>query len=258
MKKYLISAFVVFVSLLKILSFSACTANDPVKQIAHDFDQLREQVEGNTVTEIDREIALRHAELFKRIADGEAGREKEYAQLLKTITDNTIEFSDNEVFIIADDFAKIFSDIAEGNVDFGIQEVKVVEDSSKELLLIIDYIDVRGYSVRMIDGDEMVYFGERLVEYDGSLGKHRIKITFYESHASERFAEQYPLWNAHELKSVPADLGGILKIKGTYSPEHAFVLYIGSDELISISEQDFTRLNRPIGRIELMIKRELS
>jgi dTDP-4-dehydrorhamnose 3,5-epimerase-like enzyme len=271
MKKSLISTIFVFVSLLIMLSlFAACEAKDPIKQIASEYAQIREQIErgnsttegsenksGSDKTEGERDNALSYANLFDKIADGEVEKEKEYAQLLRTITENTIEFGDNEVFIVAGDLAKMYSDMSEGSNDFGVQEIKVVENSSKELVLIIDYIDVRGYSVRTIYEDEMEYSGERLVEYDGSLGKHRIEITFYESSASARFAKQYPLWNAHELKEVPADLRVKLKCKGVYSPDHAFVLYIGSDEPISINEQDFTRLNRPIGSIELMIKSKM-
>jgi len=257
MKMSLISAVVVFASLLiTLLLVVACATNDPIKKIASEYDQMLEQIErGTTVTEGERKNALRYAELFGKIADGAVEQEVEYAQLLKTITENAIEFSYNEVFIVADDLAKIYSDIAKGNDDFGVQEIKVTEDSSNGLSLIIDYIDVKSYSVRMIDADEMELYGERLVEYDGSLGKHRIEISFYEASASVRFAKQYPLWNAHELKEVPADLGVKLKVKGVYSPDHAFVLYIGSDEPISIKEQNFTHLNRPMGSIELMIKR---
>jgi len=258
MKKALISTIAVFASQLILLSLlAACSTRDPVKQIAGEYNQLREQNgRGRNMTEEQQESkdALRYAQLFKKIANGSVEREKEYAELLITITENTIEFNENEVFTLAEDLAKIYTDIAEGNDDFGVQKIKVIEDT-KELTIIIDYIDIRGYSVRPLDEDKMEYSGEQLVEYDGSLGEHRIEITFYDASASERFAEQYPIWATHDIKEVPAYLGVKLKLKGVYSPDHAFVLYIGSDEPISIDEQDFMSLNRPMGSIELIIRR---
>lgn len=257
MKKTLISAISVFVFLpAMFLLLAASTNDDPVKRIADEHIELREQIEGGTTMTDGAQnikIALGYAELFEKIADGTADRENEYAQLLREITQYTIEFDDNEVFAIADDLARDYSYMAEGNEDFGVQEIKVSEDNSKGVSLIIDYIGLRGYSVRMMDDDEMEYSGENLVEYDGSLGKNRIEITFYDASVSARFAEQYPIWDDHELKGVSADLGIKLNIKGVYTSDHAVVIYIGSDNPLSISEQEFTGLNRPTGSIEVVI-----
>ena len=261
----MVAGITIVSSIVLVLFFYANNSNltkdnsdNQVEKIAEEYNQLREQIaRGSEMTEGEQEDKSAHgyAELFAKIADGAADREKEYAQLLREFTQHTIEFGDNEVFVVADDLAKIYSLMAEGSDDFGVQEIKVAEDSSKELSLIIDYIDLRAYSVRMMDKDEMEYTGEHLVEYDGSLGKHRIEIIFYDARASAKFSQQYPIWDDHELKDVPADLGFKLNIKGVYTPDHAFVIYVGSDEPLSISEQDFTSLNRPMGSIELILKR---
>ena len=258
MKKILISTILVsFLVSIVVLMFSSCTNDDSIKQIEEEHDHLREQIEkGDAVSEgaEDKANALEYAKLFEKIADGAVAQKKEYARLLRKFTENSIEFNDNEVFSLAEDLSKIYTQMAEGNDDFGVQKIKVFEDSSKKKSLIIDYINVRGYSVRLMDENEKEYSGEYLVEYDGSLGKHRVEISFYDASASEKFTEQYSIWNAHKLEDVPTDSELALSIKAVYTPDHAFVIYLGSDKPLNIKEQDFTKLDRPIGRIEIAIE----
>ncbi|MCL1790246.1 MAG: hypothetical protein FWG40_02630 [Peptococcaceae bacterium] len=140
--------------------------------------------------------------------------------------------------------------------DKGVQQIRIVENSS-EWTIVINYIDIGGYSIRKMDKDENeeVYFGEILVEDDGLLGENRIEIMFYGAKASYKLINRYPFGIVHKLKDVPADLKSNFNIRTTSFPGFSgFAVRIGSNEPINIEEQDYTQIHHAIGSIKITIE----
>ena len=149
--------------------------------------------------------------------------------------------------------------IGEDRFDNGINQIKIVESKSGRKSLKIDLGNKASgsYSARLMDEDEMIYVGENLVKDDGSLGKYRIEIMFYDIQGSEALTNEYSIGKVHELKDVPTDLKSNYKIRIAYPPNDcAFVVYIGSDEPIKINEQkNMTRINGSKSNIELALEK---
>ena len=128
---------------------------------------------------------------------------------------------------------------------------------SSKYSIVINYIDIGGYSIRKMDRDEKeeVYIGERLVEDDGSLGEYRIEVMFYGAKASNELFNEYPYGIVRKLKDISDDLKSNLNIRTTSFPGFSgFAIHIGSSEPINIEEQEYTKINRIIGNIEIRLK----
>ncbi len=252
MKKIIVAIGGVIALLMSLLFFTGANENNnSPAQVRKEYAIFQERLQKNVDTSADQEELFSIAErICAKIADGSASNQTEYAQLLREITKNTIQFQDEEVFDIARELAEVYAIMSEGEADFGIQNVRIAKTDTEEMLLLFDYIGVRGYSVRMMQEDDMEYSGDYLVAYDGSLGKNRIEITFYDARASEKFMEQYAPWQVHDLQS---DFQSGLKLKGVYTPDHGFIVYIGTDEAIHVEEQSFTETNHPKGTIQINI-----
>ena len=136
----------------------------------------------------------------------------------------------------------------------GLQSLSISEKTSGELSLRVGYVDSRGYSTRIMGEKDQEYSGDYLVDYDNSLGKHRVEITFYDTVAAEKFREKYTPGQTYVLTNFPGESQNPLKLKGVYTPGHKFILYIGSDTPLEIKEQAFTELSMPIGTLNLTIK----
>ena len=254
----LITAGVVLVLLSAV--FLLINKNDSeFAKIEKDYAKLRERMEGQGEKGIEVDFRDEYARLFTRISEGDTVDAKDYAQLVRTITQGAIEFEDEEVFNIAENVAKVYNKMAEGFSDFGVQQIKLVEDNSGKRLVIDyigDHVDFGGYSIRKMDKDEdeKVYLGEQLVEVDGSSGENRIEIMIYGT-ASNELYNMYPSGTVHKLKGVPIELNSDFKIRIAPVPGFSgFAVYIGSDEPVNISEQDYTSINsKIIGSIDIRI-----
>ncbi|MDR1001662.1 MAG: hypothetical protein LBL82_00090 [Oscillospiraceae bacterium] len=125
----------------------------------------------------------------------------------------------------------------------GVRKVELTQSSSGEQAIRVTmgwlYSENAGYSVRMMEEDEPVFRGERLIENDGSLGKYRIEIMFHDAKGSDELREKYPVGETCELSDVPASAKGEYKIWIAYPPDDSmFVVYIGSDQPIDVEEHD--------------------
>ena len=234
-----------------LISSKILKDNNQVKSVENEYAKILKKQEkktenGDETEDSNAKSAKDYARIFRKIANGNPEDANEYSQLLAKITSEPLEI-DDDVFSIAEDYAQLFEKISEGNMDFGIQQVKIVENN-----LVVDYIDIRGYSVRILDDKAETYY----VNEDDSLGKYRIEIVFHEARGSEELSKIYPRGKIHELKDVPSALESKIKIAFAYPPDDSvFVIYIGSDEYIGIKEERYTKINRPIGSIKLAIEK---
>lgn len=230
-------------------------------KIENEYTKLQEKLEkkqGREGIEV-VDFADDYARLFTRISEGNVADAKDYAQLVRTITGNTIEFEDEEVFSLAGEIAQFYKKMADGFDDFGVQQIKIVKDNSGKCSLVIDYIgdqvDIRGYRIRKMgkDENEKVYSGEQEVEADGSSGENRIEIMFF-GRASRVLCNMYPPGTVHKLMTVPTEFKADFNIRIVPVPGlDGFAVYIGSDEPIDIDEKDYTEINRITGSIDIWI-----
>lgn len=252
----IVVSFIVVVLLSTIIFMSANSSRKPLNIIESKYNGIMQQLEENDVaTEKDkRKTALEFSELFSDISIGSIKEQSEYADLFRKITNNAYDFDDSEVFVISAQLSKLYDQMARGEEDFGIQDIKVVSDGLGGSSFVISYIDAIGYSARVMKEDDEEYQGDYLTEYDGTLGKYRVEISIYDTNPSDQFLEKYPVGKICELESAVQESIGNLKMKCVYTPDHAFVIYIGSNKPIYIEETDYTKIRLPMGDIKIDIK----
>ena len=144
----------------------------------------------------------------------------------------------------------------------GIKKISIVETTSGENILRIDFgrniHEKMCYRIRLMDKDEKVALGSRFVEDDGLLGQYRIEIMFYDTMGVRVLSNEYPVAIdneivVHTLEDVPADLKSKFNIRVAYLDDSTSVIYIGSDEPISIEEQETTKIDYKKGNIEHVV-----
>lgn len=102
-----------------------------------------------------------------------------------------------------------------------------------EFLLKIKYITpTGGYSVREVPVDEGEYCGDGTRDYDGSLGKYRILISFGDAELSASQIAKFIMIDEPRLRGA----GVPLKMKIASPSDHGFVLYVGSDTPLHVQE----------------------
>ena len=126
--------------------------------------------------------------------------------------------------------------------------VTASRQGDKKIELRISYVlPTGGYSVRMAEQGEGKYTGDGMIPYDGSLGAHRIFISFGEVAPSAGLL-------------MRKDLNGIIHLSNGLraciaSPsDHGFVLTVGSDEPISVEEIRNGELNAVGGTLRITVK----
>ena len=125
--------------------------------------------------------------------------------------------------------------------------VSISQKNDDTMNLRISYLLASGgYSVRTVSKDEGEYIGDGMVDYDGSIGKHRIIIEFGDLALAERILEK-------------ADENGVIELadgvwaKRAVPADHGFVLYIGSDRPISVEPIEQGKLNAIGGTIKIAV-----
>lgn len=177
-----------------------------------------------------------YASLFDAISHGDEEMTSDYAQLVREITDNTVDFEDEEVFTIAKKFAGAYKSLAAGSGS-GIQSLEVSKSSSGNVLN-VSYIDCWGYSVKLLTVQE----GTAL-DID-SLGKYRAVITFFDTKESLPLAEQYPTGQSFTLEGY--------RFKFENTPDHGLALYIGSDMPLALEEKT-EKMTLTVGEISFVL-----
>lgn len=204
----------------------------------------------NSLTDNDRYLA--YAKLFRAISVGEKNEANQFADLLREITNNSIEFNDNEVFSIAAECEKVFSGLAKGNIEIGLQDV-TVNNSNKHITLEITYIGEISYAIKKVTDLDGWYVGEQLMPYNGELGTYTFEIAFFDQSPSREFISRYPTNSIHELCTSLPDIECSFNFKGVFTPEHGYTVYIGCDTPFEIQELGQIISNCPMGKIEIPI-----
>ncbi len=131
----------------------------------------------------------------------------------------------------------------------GIGAIRVENVSPDEIKLKLDYnFGTGGYSVHNVSEDEGEYIGDGMIPYDGSLGKYRIMIKFGDIDMTESLMITFPVGEVVELENSPIRL---LASRAVPS-DHGFVLYIGYDSPITVTEMSGD-LNILGGTVEIPI-----
>lgn len=177
-----------------------------------------------------------YASLFDAISHGDEEMSSDYAQLVREITDNTVDFEDEEVFTIAKKFAGAYKSLAAGSGS-GIQSLEVSKSSSGNVLN-VSYIDCWGYSVKLLTVQE----GTAL-DID-PLGKYQAVITFFDTKESLPLAEQYPTGQSFTLEGY--------RFKFENTPDHGLALYIGSDMPLALEEKT-EKMTLTVGEISFVL-----
>ena len=165
------------------------------------------------------------------------------------------------VVIIMGLAAVLFINASNGEEKYpeGVRNVKITENNSGQRVLRIEhgggYSENSHYSVRMMAQDDKEFYGEKLIENNGSLGKYRIEIMFGSVKASSALYKDYPSGTVHEIKDVSDVINSIYKIKIAYPPDDSmFVIYVGSDEPITVSEQKYISTKGVRGTIDIVLE----
>lgn len=259
MKKSLVLISLIGVVLiLAVLFVAAYSSRIPLSRINEKYNEISEKLSnGNITEEEEKKLQLELSELFLDISLGKKETQSAYAELLRKITNNAYEFDDGEVFQLASQLHELMKTMEEKGKDvLGVQDIKMATDALGNNSLIVSYMGVERYSVRMMDEAEEEYtMGDYTSEYNGDLGKYRIEIMFYDSGSSVHFRELYPVGEVCEPEYNDT-MSQTLKFRCAYTPDHAFVIYVGSNEPINVEKIDREKLKSPIGDIEIVFKTE--
>lgn len=134
-------------------------------------------------------------------------------------------------------------------VSAGVKDISVknIKDDSLELVMKY-YFPSGNYGVRAIPDDEGENLGNGMREYDGSLGEHRILISFGDTEPTKAFREEFPTGEAIEINSSPR-----VCVKRVHLNDNGFDLYVGFDNPVSIEEIDSEKLNTFFGKVKIPV-----
>lgn len=134
----------------------------------------------------------------------------------------------------------------------GVQRVSVkrINDEIIELQ-IKHHLCYSGYSVKLQSPQDPMYVPDGAVQYDGSLGKNRILVTFGDDDPAVSLVRQFSFGEVVELKNAPIRILGKLTNPGS---DHGFALYFGMDEDIQIEEVIGAELDEQGGTIRIPIR----
>ncbi len=122
--------------------------------------------------------------------------------------------------------------------------------SQGEINLKINYFfPMGGYSVREVSENEREYIGDGMIDYDGSLGKHRIMINFGDIKPHDSFKKNMAEDGIFEIENSTVTL----KAKLVFPSDKGFVLYIGSDTPIRVEDIKGEELKGLFGTISIPI-----
>jgi len=144
--------------------------------------------------------------------------------------------------------------------DHGLQTLKIKQLNSNQLEVSCTFVGDLKYEVRYVPEDEPEVIGERMADYDGSIGKYRIAIEFFDTELSDKFQKQ---WKArvqtdalcNVIWDINEELPGFsksVKAKILATATHGYIIYIGSDEPLYITKQPRKEM-KPLGIVRQSI-----
>lgn len=248
----------VSILLIPVLTIGCASSGSSMKysydEVANEHERLRKELESTELLS-ESDIYLMYAKLFRSISLGNENEANKFADLFKKITNNSVSLADDgKVFSLAADYHDIFSDLANGTADLGIQDITVSDVTDCAIVLEIPYLDQVRYNINMVkEGDEW-YSENQLVRYNGELGCYVFQIVFCDTKPSDKFIEKFPPNQIHNLQMHQAEYKCKLQLKGTFTPEHGYVIYIGCDVPFKVSRQELITTNQPIGTIIVLME----
>ena len=100
MKKKMTVMFTAILLLVGVLMLVvACTNENTIDSIQNDYKQIQSDISSNKISE--SEAFHKYSLLMDKIAKGDASQKSAYADTLRQIINNSIEFNDDEVFSVA-------------------------------------------------------------------------------------------------------------------------------------------------------------
>ena len=134
----------------------------------------------------------------------------------------------------------------------GVQRVSVKRINDEIIELQIKHHLCYGrYGVELQSLQDPMYVPDGAVQYDGSLGKNRILVTFGDDDPAVSLVRQFSFGEVVELKNAPIRILGKLTNPGS---DHGFALYFGMDEDIQIEEVSGAELDEQGGIIRIPIR----
>ncbi|MBO5280468.1 MAG: M56 family metallopeptidase, partial [Clostridia bacterium] len=120
------------------------------------------------------------------------------------------------------------SPIDKNNIGVKSISAKMVDSNIVELSIKCSFPS-GGYSVRLVPENEGEYIGDGMIDYDGSLGKYRVMITFGDTDKSKDFVKQLTKNN-----NVLEFKNNSIKVKTAAPSDHGFVMYLGFDSPVTV------------------------
>ena len=237
--------------LLPIFLFG-CAGSD-----LHSYSQIEkdyQNIKSNSASMTEKELCTAMANLFQNIANGSESEVDQFADLFREITNNKVEFENKDVFVLAGDYAKLYSQLADGSAELGIQTLEVKSTADSAVQVEVSYKGDFWYSVKMIEKGEDWQEGEFTAPYKGELGEYLVAITVNDATVSSKFDEKYPNGSIHNMGALFSGSEAEVKVRGVYNSDHGYVIYISCDQPFSAEEQESTTLSRPMGSVCVTLK----
>ena len=219
MKRWMLG---IFIGML-VCSLAGCAevVRSP-QEIEKAYEDLNEDAKESKLSE--EELAGEYAKLFREIEKADKAKASDYATLLRKITHSECDFTDEEVFEVAESYATVFEKMAEGYHDFGLQDIVVKKENAEKYSIGFEYCgNVRAYSVECYEDNKTV------------------KVSFYDAKYSKAFLDKYTLDDTYVINGIAFKL--------EYAADHGFCVYISGASVINVEEKETTTVNRPGGMI---------
>ncbi len=239
-KNIIIIASISLILVIGILFFTAFmlrpSSERAYNSIVNDYQKMREKVEnGESVS--GREMSKKYVKWLGKIADRTVSDQAQAAELLRIITDNYIEFEDAEVYDWAAELKEFYKYMADGFDDFGVQSFALNKNDSGNFSAQIGYMGEGSYKVSLLSEEEPEIAPDTCIEYDGSIGKYRVLIEFYNIDVTDELLKQHSFWDVKTLYEDPDDPDAFVKMKCVPMHERGVAFYLGSNKPIEPAEQ---------------------
>ena len=137
-------------------------------------------------------------------------------------------------------------------MDAGINDISA-QKSIDGLSLSIKYVDCKGYAIKQVCEDEIIYLGEQPKQlgdlFDG-FGKYFIKITLGDVKMSDDLQSKYQGYIPFTLDSTEDDY----RFLWSHKDDSGVYLFIASNNSINIEEKEFSDLPLPFGTIKINVE----
>ena len=113
MKKKMTVMFTAILLLVGVLMLVvACTNENIIDSIQNDYKQIQSDISSKKISE--SEAFHKYSLLMDKIAKGDASQKSAYADTLRQIINNSIEFNDDEVFSVANELSLCYKLLEKG------------------------------------------------------------------------------------------------------------------------------------------------